>query len=563
MENLGHIGWNMLKSTAKADILTPILTIVAITFIVTFNSDAQAASLVVGAGEISFQKKMLGEGVTTLLLLGLNIIVWRAGRERIHRDSSGWLQIRIGFMLMLVTAILDLVDNLPVFKLVTVLNGINLYTIFKIVEELAGNIGGLLFLSIGLLRWTPTVTRLARETEEREKSEKALDESRQNYRKLFDFANDAILIEDSSSHRIVDANQIAASWLGYSILELQNLHPDKLEGVQEEGRSFELRQELQRKDHVVFEHMWRRKDGYEFPVEISSRLIDDADNGGGTILSIVRDISERKRVERQFKQMQDGLAKAQEIAKLGSWDWDVATDAAIWSDEFYNIFGFVRSEVESTHQTFLAAIHPESLDHASRAIDQSLLNPETPFNVDFRILRPDGQERTINAQGEVIRNRKGEPVRMMGLVLDVTERKQAEAALEKQRAFMSSILKNTLHLGIIALDDDLVVQFFNPTAERMFNYKNADMIGRSLLEIHAHEGVNPANFEAGMRQVRETGEFMFNIQKPEIAGGEVLNARISHIQDDAGNKSGYLLTLQEVVVIGSGGEQGNVESIDC
>ncbi|MBF0444688.1 MAG: PAS domain S-box protein [Magnetococcales bacterium] len=541
---------NMLESAAKKAFLGTYVGFVLFAAIIIFGSCVEAATAPLGAGEISFGKKMLGEGVSALLLLGLNVIVWRAGRERIHRGRSGWLQIRIGFLLMLMTAILDMVDNLPVVKLITIIGTIDLYTVLKIVEEFAGNIGGLVFLSIGLLRWTPTVNRLAREIEEREKSEKALDDSRQSYRKLFESANDAILMENPTNGHIVDANQIATRWLGYSLQELMELEPQDIEGVKDRGRSRQVRQELQVKDRVVFEHIWRHKNGSEFPVEISSRLIDKVDSDGGTILSIIRDISERKRAEAQFRQVQDGLAKAQEIARLGSWDWDIATDASIWSDEFYNIFGFVRNEVDTTHQTFLDAIHPESLSHASRALDQCLLNPDTKLNIDFRILRPDGQERTINCQGEVIRNEKGEPIRMMGLVLDVTERKHVEEALEKQRVFMSSILKNAVHLGIIALDEDMVVQFFNPAAERIFNCKSSDMIGRSVIEIHGGQGVNPALFEAGLRKVQETGEHIFYFRREEFAGGEELNARVSHIQDDAGNRSGYLLTVQRAVAAG-------------
>ncbi|MBF0381826.1 MAG: PAS domain S-box protein [Magnetococcales bacterium] len=544
MDNLVESASNKTVLFIQASLITVAIVIISISYV-------YASAVPPEAGEISFAKKMLGEGVSALLLLGLNIIVWRAGQQRIHRERSGWLQIRIGFLLMLMTAILDMVDNLPVVKTVTILDTIDLYTILKIVEEFGGNIGGLVFLSIGLLRWTPTVNRLAREIEEREKSEKALDDSRQSYRKLFESANDAILMEDPTTGHIVDANQIATSWLGFSLHELLQLKPEDIEGEKDKGRSQKVREELQVKDRVVFEHIWRRKSGEEFPVEISSRLIDEVDSGG-TILSIVRDISERKRAETKFRQVQDGLAKAQEIASLGSWDWDIATDASVWSDEFYRIFGFVRNEVDASHQTFLDAIHPDSLSHASRAIDQSLLDPDTKLNMDFRIIRPDGEERTINAQGEVIRNEKGEPIRMMGLVLDVTQRKQVEAALEKQRAFMSSILKNAVHLGIIALDEDMVVQFFNPAAERIFNCKSTDMIGRSVIEIHAGQGVNPAHFEAGLRKVSETGEHLFYINREEYADGEKLNARVSYIQDDAGNRSGYLLTVQRVLVAGGG-----------
>ncbi len=533
-----------LENRAVRVLVLSMVAVGAVVFL--FSGGLLAAGTAADVGEISFQKKMLGEGVAAFLLLLLNIIVWRAGRERIQRGSAGWKQIQIGFLLMLMTALLDIIDNLPALKVVTVIAGLDLYTVFKIVEEFVGTIGGLGFLSYGLLRWAPTVSRLAQEIEEREKSERALEESRQNYRKLFEAANDAIIIEDLASGMIVDANQIAASWLGYSFEELVQMEVSRIEGGGAgEGRNLQQhRDQLESAHHVVFETVWRRRDESEFPVEVSSRLIDNDAAGSGTVMSIVRDISERKRVEARFKQMQDGLAKAQEIARLGSWDWNIPADTVVWSDEFYRIFGFIKGDVEASHQAFLNAIHPDSLDHASRALDQSMLQPDTPFNIEFKILRPDGEERMINSQGEVIRDHNDKPVRMTGLVLDVTERKKAEEALEKQQTFMSSILRNAVHLGIVAMDDEKIIQFFNPAAERMFNSTADEMIGRSVIAIHAMYGVNPARFEAGLQKVRQTGEYEFNIDLAPGEEGGLLNARISRIQDDSGNHSGFLLTVQ-------------------
>ena len=129
-----------------------------------------------------------------------------------------------------------------------------------------------------------------------------------------------------------------------------------------------------------------------------------------------------------LKESERRLAEAQKLAHVGSYDWNIATNEEYWSDELYRIFG-LDLQFELNHNTFLNCIHPEDFGYVIHAINEALNGK--PYNINYRIILPDGEERVIYSQGGVIFDEKNTPTRMRGIVQDITERKKAEEALAK------------------------------------------------------------------------------------------------------------------------------------
>ncbi|MFQ5433005.1 MAG: PAS domain-containing protein, partial [Nitrospinota bacterium] len=144
-----------------------------------------------------------------------------------------------------------------------------------------------------------------------------------------------------------------------------------------------------------------------------------------------------KRAETQIIESAKSLARAQEIANVGNWNYDIASKNVTWSDQLYRIYGFGPKEVTLTFQAFKNYIHPDDRDRVNNAIEVALKN-EKPYDIDFRIVRKDGTQRVIHSQGEVEFDQEGRPIRMYGVAGDVTERKQAE---EKLRLAMDKLAK--------------------------------------------------------------------------------------------------------------------------
>ena len=139
-----------------------------------------------------------------------------------------------------------------------------------------------------------------------------------------------------------------------------------------------------------------------------------------------------KRDHEALKYNERILTETQRIGNLGSWSWDIATGDLAWSDEVYRIFGVQRQEFDGTYQFFLATVHPDDRQAVEQALNESLTDPQKMYNIEYRLVRPDGSERIVHERGEVtFHTTEGKPARMIGTVLDVTERKQTEIMLQK------------------------------------------------------------------------------------------------------------------------------------
>ena len=139
-----------------------------------------------------------------------------------------------------------------------------------------------------------------------------------------------------------------------------------------------------------------------------------------------RELDERARVELQ-------LAEAQRLAHLGSWQWSLPTNTLTFSTELYRIVGLDRHTFEGTYQAFLNHVHPDDRDQLQQLVAQAVQTHQ-PFCVLYRILRPDGTVRVVEARGAVVLGADGIPTSLLGTALDVTERTQDEEELRRTLA---------------------------------------------------------------------------------------------------------------------------------
>jgi PAS domain S-box-containing protein len=173
------------------------------------------------------------------------------------------------------------------------------------------------------------------------------------------------------------------------------------------------------------------------------------------------------------------LAYAQQVARLGYWEWRTDADELILSGEVCRLFGLEQEEIGMKWEAFINLIHPDDKGSVSKTMDASLATGKA-FGVDFQILAADGSLRILNLQGEVILTQSGKPLKLAGTIQDITERKKAEKALieseEKYRSLMNNasegILladvegnlleanKKMLDLLDYSLDELLKLQFF-------------------------------------------------------------------------------------------------------
>ena len=144
-------------------------------------------------------------------------------------------------------------------------------------------------------------------------------------------------------------------------------------------------------------------------------------------LRLLNETLERRVQQRtaELTRIRDRLIEAQSVAQIGSWEWDLATNAWWWSEGFSRIFGV--STMPSSYDAYLALIHPEDRERTDAELKRAI-HERHPLTFDHRIIRPDGEERVIHARGRVEFDAEGMPRRLLVTGHDVTERSRAEEA---------------------------------------------------------------------------------------------------------------------------------------
>jgi len=143
--------------------------------------------------------------------------------------------------------------------------------------------------------------------------------------------------------------------------------------------------------------------------------------------ALLAEIAERKKAVAALHRSRASLAEAQRIARLGNWDWNIKTKELHWSDEIYRIFGLTPKQFGATYNAFLNSVHSEDRGYVDLAVNEALAGK--PYSIEHRIVLPDGKVRFVHEQGEVTFDEGGEPVRMLGTVQDITEKKEKEIRL--------------------------------------------------------------------------------------------------------------------------------------
>jgi len=146
----------------------------------------------------------------------------------------------------------------------------------------------------------------------------------------------------------------------------------------------------------------------------------------------------RKQDEKALIDSQCSLNEAQRIALIGNWDLDLITNRLFWSEEIYRMFEIDPKKFGASYEAFLAAIHPDDRERVSTAYTDSVEN-KIPYEIEHRLLMPDGSLKWVHEHCETFYNDTGEPIRSIGTVQDITERKKNEQALRRSSRLIQTI----------------------------------------------------------------------------------------------------------------------------
>lgn len=277
---------------------------------------------------------------------------------------------------------------------------------------------------------------------ERTQVEVALRESEARFRNYFELGLIGMAIT-SPAKGILEVNGELCRILGYEREELlqktwaEMTHPDDLAAdIAQFNRV--MAGEI---DGYTLDKKWIRKDGQVLDSIMSAKCLRRADGSVDFFVGLVLDITPRKQAEQKLQHSQAHLAEAQRIGHIGSWIWNVGTEQCLWSEETFRIFGLDPETFKPTKEKTLGLIHPEDLSFVEQTLGRAV-RERSNFEVDYRILRPDGAIRYHHGSGHPIAIQQGE-LQFIGMVVDVTERRQAEEGLRKLQAELAHVTRVT------------------------------------------------------------------------------------------------------------------------
>jgi two-component system sensor histidine kinase/response regulator len=277
---------------------------------------------------------------------------------------------------------------------------------------------------------------------ERMQVENALRQSEEKNRELIENADDIIYTIDTTG-RFISFNKAGERITGYSVEEALRMkitdviRPDDVERVRER-----LAMKLSGARLPELELEILAKNGGTVTIDISSRLIHQ-DGVVVGIQGIGRDITDRKRAEAERQARETQLSEAQQIAHIGSWEFDIITGEVTWSDELWRIFGLDQREFGLSFEEYLAMVHPDDRQLV-KSVEEHAQQTKTHFDHHYRIVQTDGAVRVLRGIGRIICDQHGQMVKMTGTDQDITEQKLIEAELEQARdaALESARLKS-------------------------------------------------------------------------------------------------------------------------
>jgi PAS domain S-box-containing protein len=318
-------------------------------------------------------------------------------------------------------------------------------------------------------------THLAGIAIERKRSEEALISSEVRIRNIFEQANDGIYII-SAENRYLDANARGLELLGYTLDELLQMSvADVLATYEVERLKVEPPRMMSGIPHLAeWDHV--RKDGSTFPGEVSARRLDDH-----SYLAIVRDLTERRRIEAAMRASEERLRLSTELANVAVWEYNFITNSMSRSKNHDQLYG-LEWQAKWDLNTFTNATHPDDRQFSNDMIQKSVAaNGPDEYQFDFRVVYPDQTIHWLNVVGEVVeRDSEGKGTIVRGCLIDITERKRAEEELRESEERYRLIQENSMDAILLTAPDGSILSS-NPAACEMFQRPEEEIcrIGRN------------------------------------------------------------------------------------
>lgn len=264
------------------------------------------------------------------------------------------------------------------------------------------------------------------------------------------------------------------------------------------------------------------------------------------VMVAAANITEQKEIEEALRESEERFRLLAEVTNDAIWDWDLVTNELWWNEGFEKLFGFRRSEIEKTIDSWYNRVHPEDRDRVIPRIHQVIAEGGTNWSDEYRFLCKNGQYAYVLDRGHVICNAEGKAVRMVGGMRDLSERRGAEAALrESEERFRATF--EQAPIGIAEISPEGAFERVNPKLCEMFGYSAEELLQRTAPGLTHQEDVpmtstlvsevlagKRTTFEIDKRYIRKDGSILW------------AHAISTILRDAAGSPRTFIAVIEDV-----------------
>jgi len=319
---------------------------------------------------------------------------------------------------------------------------------------------------------------------------KKLKANEEKYRRLTDNSRDMIYSMTVPEGKYLYVNPAAETITGYTVDEFYNSRRLLLNSIHPNFKDYYKKTWEQLLNGITpptYEYKIITKSGEEKWLNQRNSLIKDEKGNPIIIEGTVTDISEQKKVEEDLKRREvefhieySKLLRAQRVAEIGIWENNLATNDLHWTDEMYTILGFNPNEPLKLINV-IKIFPPEEFKRFQQSVEGAI-NDNIPYSMDYKIVRPDGLERYIHDEGQIIRDDSGKAKSMFGTTQDITRRKMIEKSLKDSESKFRNLIETTPDM-IWEIDKNGIFTYISPKSADILGYTPEEIVGKNMFSF--------------------------------------------------------------------------------
>jgi PAS domain S-box-containing protein len=282
----------------------------------------------------------------------------------------------------------------------------------------------------------------------------------------------------------------------------------------------------------------------ERAVEVQVAPLRDSRERVVQLILSAADVTERRRAEAELKASESRRRIASEVARVGTFEWDIVNDVGYWSPEVEALYGLEPGSFEGSYADWAKRVHPDDRPGAEAAVRVALTTGT--LQAEWRVVRPSGQVRWLEARAMVVHDASGRPLRLLGANLDVTERHELRVALEAA-AHRHRAMFEYAAVGMVELAPDGRLQHSNARFRSLVGYTEAELLKRTYRDLTFPEdlGISVRNVE---RALAGDGD-RFSFEKRYVRkDGSIFWVRVTSalVRSPAGTPERFVSVIEDI-----------------